>query len=223
MSRSLKYEIPGLDWRKSPMELSELGLDGFFSSEGEPAPRAYVLEIGFGRGEFLLDLAAKAPEIGFLGVEVSFKRALKMARKVARHKLENVRLLEARGEIVVQELLPPGSMRGVWLNFPDPWPKKRHASRRLIQRDFVRSVARCLEPGGVFQVATDDIAYRAQIDAVLRAEPQLCNQNAPKGWLTDVPGRFPTGYELQWRAEGRPLYFFCYASTSAEKRPQPDD
>ena len=105
MSRSLKYEIPGKDWRCGPLELAESGFDGLFGTE-RGFPEARVLEIGFGRGEFLLDLSAKHPEAVFLGVEVSFKRVLKMARKAARAGLQNIRLMEARGEVVVGELSP---------------------------------------------------------------------------------------------------------------------
>ena len=214
MSRSLRYGIPGTDWRRTPLEIGERGWQGIFEPDLAP-PFELVLEIGFGRGEFLLDLAARRPEIAMLGVEVSFKRVLKMARKLARSGLANVRLLEARGEVVVRDLLPLACSSEIWINFSDPWPKKRHAGRRLIQPSFVGDAANCLRPGAMLHVATDDVPYALQIDAVLGAEPKLENAFAPDRWRPEVPGLFCTGYEAEWRAEGRPLHFFAYRRRAA--------
>ena len=75
----------------------------------------------------------------------------------------------------------------------------------------MRSVAERLKPGGVLHVATDDVPYAEQIDEVLRGEPSLLNLHAPDGWADEVEGRPTTGYEAEWRAEGRPLHFFDYA------------
>ena len=209
MPRSLKYDIPGPDWRRDCLDLAEAGIEGLFAPALAP-PIALVVEIGFGRGEFLLELARRAPGVAHLGVEISFKRVLKMARKLAVSGLENVRIVEARGEVVVQSFLPPASVRELWVNFSDPWPKDRQAHRRLIQPGFVCEIARVLEPGGVLHVATDDVPYAMQIDEVLRAGSGLSNRFAPDGWRPEVPGRMYTGYEADWRAEGRPLHFFEY-------------
>lgn len=209
MPRSLKYEIPGEDWRRTPLEAAEQGVAALFSPQLEP-PFEMVLEIGFGRGEFLLDLAAKEPGTAFLGVEVSFKRTLKMARKLARSGLDHVRLIEARGEVVVKDLLAEASLREIWINFSDPWPKDRHARRRLIQADFVRDAARSLAPAGLLHVATDDVPYAEQIDGVLAGEPLLENILGSERFVSEVPGRMETGYETEWRSQGRQLHFFAY-------------
>ncbi|MBW2230179.1 MAG: tRNA (guanosine(46)-N7)-methyltransferase TrmB [Deltaproteobacteria bacterium] len=209
MPRSLKYEIPGEDWRRTTVEAAVEGMAELFSPQLE-RPFEMVLEIGFGRGEFLLDLAAKEPCTAFLGVEVSFKRTLKMARKLARAGFDNVRLFEARGQVVVKDLIRKDSLREIWINFSDPWPKDRHAGRRLIQPDFVRDAALCLVSGGTLHVATDDVPYAEQIDPVLASEPLLENAFAPERWLCEVPGRMHTGYEVEWREAGRPLHFFAY-------------
>jgi len=209
MSRALKYDIPGEDWRRPIDDLVERGWEALFAPDvAAAAPR--VIEIGFGRGEFLLDMAGKRPEAGFLGVEVSFKRCLKMARRLARTRLRNVRLIEGRGQVVVEQGCARGSLDAVWINFSDPWPKDRHASRRLFQAPFVASVADALKPGGVLHVATDDAPYARQIDALLRAQGALENRFAPAPWRGEVPGRLCTAYEESWRREGRPLYFFEY-------------
>lgn len=213
MPRSIKYEIPGTDWRRGLMDLATDGVRALFAPE-LPEPARVVVEIGFGRGEFMLDVAAKNPDVAFLAVEVSFKRVLKMARKVARARLENVRLVESRGEVVVRDCLAPGSVDEIWVNFSDPWPKATHARRRVIQSDNVAAMARALAPGGVLHVATDDVPYAEQIDDVLANEPRLENVHAPEPFVRDVPGRTATSYELDWRAEGRAIHFFDYRRRS---------
>ena len=209
MSRALKYDIPGEDWRRTSLDLADLGVPGLFPA-GADAPKRFVLEVGFGRGEFLLELARREPETAFIGVEVSYKRVLKMARKVAVAGLENVRLLEGRGEVILGELVGDACLDEVWVNFSDPWPKERHAPRRVIQSGFVAHVARALNPDGVFHVATDDPTYAQQIHAVLSSEPALVNEFPEQSWRTEVPGRIRTGYEEDWLREGRSLFFFDY-------------
>ncbi|MBK7950369.1 MAG: tRNA (guanosine(46)-N7)-methyltransferase TrmB [Deltaproteobacteria bacterium] len=179
---------------------------------GDTPPRRLVLEIGFGRGEFLLALAEAAPDTDFVGIEVSWKRALKMARKVARAHLPNVLLTVGRGEEALRDAFAPGSLSALWVNFSDPWPKLRHAERRLVKPSFAALAARALAPGGTLYVATDDVPYAQQIDEVLSAEKGLVNRYAPLAFLPEVPGRMRTGYEAQWRAESRPLHFFAYAA-----------
>jgi tRNA (guanine-N7-)-methyltransferase len=209
VGRALKYDIPGPDRRVVPEEVREKGWAALFAPD-LAAPFALVVELGFGRGEFLLDLAARAPEVAHVGVEVSRKRVLKLARRLARLPLGNVRLVCAPAELAVRELFAAASVSGVWINFPDPWPKKRHHRRRLIQPPFVAELAERLAPGGELHVATDHVGYAEQIDAVLAAESRLVNVFAPAAFVSEVPGRMRTAYELEWRAEGRPLHFFDY-------------
>ncbi len=159
-------------------------------------------------------LAEKAEGVDFLGVEISHKRVLKMARRLARTELQNVRLCEARAQDVVMRALSEASVQCFWVNFPDPWPKKRHHPRRLLQPAFVRRLAEVLEPDGTLQVATDHVEYAEWIDQVLAAEPGLDNARST-AWSSDVEGRPRTGYELEWRAEGRSLHFFTYTRGAA--------
>jgi tRNA (guanine-N7-)-methyltransferase len=169
-----------------------------------------VVEIGFGRGEFLRSLAVESPEAAHVGVDVSFKRVLKMARRLARTGIRNIRLVEGTGEEMVRELLPESSVQTFWINFSDPWPKKRHHRRRLIQPAFLRDVALRLRPGGCVEISTDHLGYASCIDEALVAEPMLENLHAPEPFLREVPGRMRTAYELEWRSEGRPLHFWTY-------------
>ena len=208
MSRKLKFDIPGIDWRVRPDELRELGLEKLYAPELAP-PLRLVVDVGFGRGEFLMELAREDPKTAFLGIEYSFKRVLKMARRLARSDLVNVRLVEATAQLVVGEL-PEASVSCFWINFPDPWPKKRHHRRRLIQPGFVRTIARCLVAGGELHIATDHVGYAEWIEEVLAGEPSLENACAPERFRRGVNDRPPTAYELEWRAKGHSFRFFSY-------------
>ena len=211
MGRALKYDLPGPDGRISPDDACEKGWDATFGGT-LPRPLRFAFEIGFGGGEFLIECAARDRQLATVGVEYSRKRLLKSARKLARTDLDNVRLLLSTGEAFVGELLPDASVAECWINFPDPWPKKRHQRRRLLTPDFVKLLSRRLAPGGSVQVATDHLGYAEVIDAALSGEPELANAYAPRPFLREVEGRTPTRYEQTWRAEGRPLYFWHYRS-----------
>lgn len=214
MSRRLKRDLPGPDRRVDPERVAAEGWRPVFAPE-LPEPFPLAVEIGFGRGELLIERARAEPERAFVGVELSAKRTLKMARRVARTGLANLRLLAAPGESVVERLLPEASVAAMWVNFPDPWPKRRHHRRRLVRPAFVRGVARALAPGGMLYVATDHPDYACVIDQALDWEPRLENAFAPERFRREVPGRVPTFYESEWRAEGRPLHFWSYRRAAA--------
>jgi tRNA (guanine-N7-)-methyltransferase len=212
MPRRLKRDMPGIDRRVTLEDARARGWPALFEAD---VARVYplVVEIGYGRGEFLLARAQEQPEQAFVGIELSFRRSHKMARRVARTELRNLRLAQGAAELWLRDALPDASVACFWINFPDPWPKARHARRRLLQPELIALLARRLVPGGGLRVATDDVAYADWIDAVLRAEPALENRFASP-FAREEPDRTPTVYELEWRAQGRPLHFFRYARKS---------
>ena len=211
MSRTLKTDIPGADRRVTLEDVRAKGWQALFEPELAAPLASLVVEIGFGRGEFLRQLAAEAPAAAHLGIELSWKRVLKMARRIAKAGDPNIRLICARGEDVLHEAIADASVATFWINFSDPWPKARHHRRRLVQAPFVHQLAKRLVPGGRLHVATDHVEYAEHIHAVLRAEPLLENALAPAPFAPEIPGRPVTAYEAMWRAEGRPLHFFTYA------------
>jgi tRNA (guanine-N7-)-methyltransferase len=208
VSRSLKTDMPGPDLRVGIEEVRTKGWEAIFAPH-VAAAFPLVVEIGFGRGEYLRSLAASAPGVAHVGVDLSRRRVFKMARRLAKTEEHNIRLVEARAEDVVRDALEPASVAAFWINFPDPWPKKRHHRRRLLQPRFVAALADRLVPGGVLHAGTDHAEYAEQIDEVLSADPRLENAFAER-WLPEVPGRLRTAYEEMWRAEGRALHFFQY-------------
>ena len=120
------------------------------------------------------------------------------------------------GERAVGELLPWSSVSRFWINYPDPWPKKRHRARRLVDRAFIRDLALRLAPGASVDIATDHPAYASNVDECLSGETLLENAYAPDPFLREFAGRMPTSYEQEWRALGRDLHFFKYQRRRGE-------
>ncbi len=140
---------------------------------GRSAPR--VLEIGFGMGDATAQIAAALPGTDFIGVEVHVPGVGALLKRIGELELRNLRLVQDDAVEVVQHMLAPNSLDGVHLFFPDPWHKKRHHKRRLVQPAFVALLASRLAPGATLHCATDWEEYAQQMLEVLGAEPLLVN------------------------------------------------
>ncbi|MDX3904681.1 MAG: tRNA (guanosine(46)-N7)-methyltransferase TrmB [Pigmentiphaga sp.] len=136
---------------------------------------ATVLEIGFGMGETTEKIALAQPERNFLGVEVFNAGVGAMLRRIESSGLRNVRIIQHDAVEVLRDMVPPASLAAVHIYFPDPWPKKRHHKRRLIQPPFVELLASRLAPGGYLHCATDWQAYAEQMLEVLNGQAYLVN------------------------------------------------
>ena len=147
-----------------------LDLDRVF---GRVAPR--ILEIGFGMGESTADIASRHPGNDYLGIEVHAPGVGSLLRRVAALGLSNVRVIQHDAAEVLEHMIAPGSLDGVHIFFPDPWPKKRHHKRRLIQPPFIALLVSRMKAGAYVHVATDWEDYANQILEVLSAEPLLVN------------------------------------------------
>ncbi|GAB3625372.1 tRNA (guanosine(46)-N7)-methyltransferase TrmB [Pandoraea terrae] len=139
----------------------------------ENAPR--ILEIGFGMGETTAHIAKLRADDDFLGVEVHEPGVGAMLKRIGETPLSNVRIIQHDAVEVVENMLPEASLDGVHVFFPDPWHKKRHHKRRLLQAPFVALLASRLKPGGYLHCATDWQEYAEQMLEVLGAEPTLEN------------------------------------------------
>ena len=147
-----------------------LNLDRAF---GRAAPK--TLEIGFGMGETTARIAAQHPECDYLGIEVYGPGIGGLLKRVAELGLTNVRVIQHDAAEVLRDMIAPAALDGVHVYFPDPWPKKRHHKRRLLQPPFVALLASRMKAGAYLHVATDWENYARQILEVLSAEPLLAN------------------------------------------------
>jgi len=167
-----------------------------------------VLEIGFGMGETTAAIAQAHPENNYLAVEVHSPGVGSLLKLIATHALNNVRIVQHDAVAVVEHMIAPGTLGGVHIFFPDPWPKKRHHKRRLIQSPFVHLLASSLAPGGYLHLATDWEDYAQQMLDVLNREPLLVNtvpDYAPR------PEHRPlTKFEQRGRKRGHPVWDLVY-------------
>ncbi|HKK23658.1 MAG TPA: tRNA (guanosine(46)-N7)-methyltransferase TrmB [Pseudohaliea sp.] len=179
------WERFGVDFTGRP-----LAFDALF---GRPGPR--VLEIGFGMGHSLAEMAAAAPDRNFLGIEVHRPGVGKLLHLVQEQGLTNVRVLCHDAVEVLGDGIAPGSLDTLQIFFPDPWHKKRHHKRRLIQPAFVALAASRLRPGGLLHLATDWENYAEQMLEVLSACPALENTVAGGGYAPRPGSRPLTKFE----------------------------
>ena len=147
-----------------------LDLDGLF---GRQAP--HILEIGFGMGETSATIAAANPQNDYLGIEVHTPGVGSLCKLIAEQGLTNQRIIQHDAVEVLRDMIAPGSLDGVHIFFPDPWPKARHHKRRLIQPPLVAQLASRLKPGGYLHCATDWENYAEQMLEVLAGEALLEN------------------------------------------------
>lgn len=151
-----------------------LNLDECF--DRKPGSRPTVLEIGFGNGASLAEMAAAAPDTDFVGIEVHRPGVGNLLRLLGEAKLENVRVICDDAVQVLKHRLPDACLDRVQLFFPDPWHKKRHHKRRIVSPEFAQLIAQKLKPGGVFHLATDWEDYAEQMMDVLSAAADYENQ-----------------------------------------------
>ncbi len=187
-----------------PYAPATLDLDRAF---GRAAPR--VLEVGFGNGDTLVELAARSPERDFIGVEVHPPGVGHCLLEVESRGLANVRVIAHDAVEVLEHQFTTESLDEVLLYFPDPWPKKRHHKRRIVQPAFAALVADRLKPDGRFKLATDWEPYAAWMLEVLEAAPGLANA-APGGGCIDRPERGATRFERRGRRLGHRVFDLEY-------------
>jgi tRNA (guanine-N7-)-methyltransferase len=138
-----------------------------------------VLEIGSGMGETTAQIAAENPETGYIAIEVHGPGIGSLLKKIAALELTNVRVIRHDAAEVLERMIPDAALAGIHLFFPDPWPKKRHHKRRLVQPPFAALAARKLAPGGYFHAATDWADYATQIDQVFSSSSSF-KKEVPK-------------------------------------------
>jgi tRNA (guanine-N7-)-methyltransferase len=175
---------------------------------GRAAP--VILEIGFGNGEALAAAAAAHPENNYLGIEVHRPGAGSLLRRIEAGELNNVRVMLGDAKEILEQRVADASLTAVNLFFPDPWPKKRHHKRRLVQPDFAGQLARKLEAGGYFHLATDWPAYAEHMVAVVSATPGLVDASGEGGFQKLVAERLATRFEQRGRRLGHEVRDLVY-------------
>ncbi|MFA7256880.1 MAG: tRNA (guanosine(46)-N7)-methyltransferase TrmB [Kiritimatiellales bacterium] len=162
-----------------------------FRNSFEHPERPFEIDLGCGKGRFLLARARKFPETNFLGIDRLLNRIRKIDKKLVRQELFNVRVLRADGYYTVTFLVPPQSVDTYYVFYPDPWPKGKHHHNRLFNEPFMEAIARTLKPGGKIHASTDHLPYFEQIYKLLK------NDNRFEETETFVPAKDETSdFEL---------------------------
>ncbi|MFQ5481804.1 MAG: tRNA (guanosine(46)-N7)-methyltransferase TrmB [Nitrospinaceae bacterium] len=169
-----------------------------------------VFEIGFGNGNFLLDMAALHPTVNFIGMDFYHKGIRKLITRIDRHQFKNIRIVYGNAREKIPFLFREGEVHEVYINFPDPWPKKRHFKRRLIQPGFVSALASKIRPGGLLHAATDFEVYAMAILECLEGENSLKNRHPAPGFSINREDIPRSKYEKNFLQEGKTIYYFDF-------------
>ena len=173
---------------------------------GNEAP--VEIEVGFGKGLFLLTASQQRPDVNFLGIEIERKYQLFTANRLAKRNLHNVRLACGDAREFLKDKVPVGSVQAVHVFFPDPWWKKRHHKRRLFTAEFAAACARVLQDGGQLHVMSDVEEYFEIITGLLARQTRLVRQ--PIG---ELHSNYQTNFERKYRLAGKPIYGASYLAT----------
>ena len=198
----------GLDWREldKPVDWEKIF--------GNKNP--VDCEIGFGNGEFLIKKSKLHPERNFFGIDYSIESFRRAKKAIEKENIPAIKIvcLEAKAAFIV--LVPEKSLSHIYLNFPDPWPKKKHYKNKLLDREFLTIAASCSTDKGKIIVATDDPFYR---DFILEeiASVHLWQSLFHKGWTNELSDHFSTKYEKKWRNEGKDIFYMML-----QKKAEPD-
>ncbi len=167
--------------------------------------RPVEIEVGFGKGLFLVTAGSSRPDLNLVGIEIERKYALYVANRLAKRQLTNVRAVCGDARQIFEHLVPEASVQAIHVYFPDPWWKHRHRKRRLFSEAFVQACARVLRPGGIFHLASDVAEYFDEIQQMLARQTNLSVLPAPTPTEPRHDMDYLTNFERKYRREGRAI------------------
>ena len=169
------------------------------------------LEIGCGNGKFIVELAMNNKDKYFIGIEYSYKAAKKAVSKAYKRNIKNLTIIFGEANNVIDEYLNGKYyFDKIYLNFPDPWPKKKHAHRRIFTKDFLNKMYPLLKDDGIFYSVTDDDNYALEIMNPIYKEAGNFNNILDNDYVHKLDGYGVTLYEEKMRAIGHNIYFFAH-------------
>ncbi|MFP4146093.1 MAG: tRNA (guanosine(46)-N7)-methyltransferase TrmB [Halorhodospira sp.] len=189
----------------TPDEGGRLDLDALF---GRRAPR--VLDVGFGDGEALVEMAAADPQRDYLGVEVHRPGVGHCLLRAEEAELANLRVVAVDAIALLRAHLPPCCLDAVHIFFPDPWPKKRHHKRRIVQPAFLDLLAARMVSGATLHLATDWADYAEWMLDTLEPDPRFINTAGPRGFVAPPPPRPQTKFERRGLGKGHVVHDLIY-------------
>ena len=173
------------------------------------------LEIGFGMGNFLIEMAAKEPSSNFIGIDFYHKGIRKLMARIKKLQLENIRVVYGDIRSKISILFKDKELNTIYINFPDPWPKKRHIKRRLIKPEFIKQLAQKLNFEGITYLATDSENYAHEMLEYFNAETLFQNIDSQKGFLKERIDLPKTKYEKNFINAGEKIFYLEYVRLEA--------
>ncbi len=190
-------------WPQFGLSVSE-GRQDLSAVFGRHAP--CVCEIGFGMGQSLLEIAEQQPDLNYLGIEVHQPGVGMLLKRMVDHQVSNIRLYQEDARQVLSDCIFDQALAGVQLFFPDPWPKKRHHKRRIVQPQFLDLIYRKLEPHGFFHLATDWQPYAEEMLEKLSLDQRFENRYGQGQFAPDRAGRPQTKFEQRGQRLGHGVW-----------------
>lgn len=181
---------------------------GFFER-----PQPICLEYCSGNGAWVAERAQTHRDCNWVAIELKFERVRRIWSKIKNHHLSNLLAICGEGDFVTRTYFPTESVKAVYINFPDPWPKRRHAKHRLVQVPFIQEIERILVPGGQLTLVTDDEAYSEEMIAVVQHVPRLHSLYPAPYYSTDCPGYGSSYFEDLWRQKGKAIRYHSFSKT----------
>ena len=196
---------------------TRVAVDGAVGDDNPSERVPLSLEIGIGKDRHIIEQAAAHPDQRFIGLEYSRKKLDKVLSKALARGVDNLRLMRADAVRILEPLFEERSLDTAYIFFPDPWPKKRHRKKRIVQSEFIRLLSTRLTDEGRLELRTDDPDYIEQMVEVLEREPTLENEEGPGKILLDPRSpetHIPTLFESKFRVEGRQIHYLYYRKRS---------
>lgn len=203
-----RFEIG--DWWKEEELPFDLSLFGKFKN--------IAVEVGFGFGEFLVSIAEIEKETLFFGIEKYGEGLRKLVGRIKKDNITNIIPLSGDAYVIMQVFFGDKSIERIYVNFPDPWPKKRHQKRRILTEEFFRLAERKLNDKGILYFATDDRMLAKFAQSEIEKIPKFKNMLHPHKFLSDSPYLARTRYENKWMKEGKQLFYFVYGKNDASHK-----
>lgn len=205
----------------SPVFMSESqlqavgGCNNLFSRQ-----QPLILEIGCGIGDFIVQIAARRPDCNFIAIDIYNQGCSQTCSRVEASGLDNIRVLRMEARYLMLHYLEQSSLREIYINCPDPWPKKRQRKRRLVNAEFIHLALYCLEDNGIFNFSTDFTDYGENAAALLNSDDRLINLHATP--YTTERGDYPVSkYMRRFLDQGQPIYLCRYRKQPGLKIPPP--
>jgi len=169
-----------------------------------------ALEIGFGEGEFIADVAANNPDWNYLGIEIKYFRYKKALKLVINQNISNIKLIHFDADLAVEQVFAPNIFDKVYINFPDPWPKDRHKKHRIINYNFLDNLFNIMKEQGIVEFTSDHLDYVTHTIEHFDSHNKFTNIYEKKGYSHSIENRTQTKFEKEFLNKKKQIYYLSF-------------